>query len=72
VSLEPEQFGADRESLALLALAKQFRDAAAGARRPDVVAKIDEAILLLTGTETEDGGDEKTNVVLRILDGLGL
>ena len=34
--------GADRENRALLAIAKQFRDAASSAGRPDVVAKIDE------------------------------
>ena len=60
---------ADQESLALLAAAKQFRDAASSAGRPDVVAKIDEAILLLAGKR--HGSDDRTNVVLRILDGLG-
>ncbi|MEU4689556.1 hypothetical protein [Actinoplanes sp. NPDC023714] len=59
----------DRE---LLATAKQFRDAASAAGRPDVVAKIDEAILLLADPrETPASGDEKSNIVLRILDGLG-
>jgi hypothetical protein len=66
---------ADQGSLALLALAKQFRDAASTAGRPDVVAKIDEAILLLAGTNDpashRDSGDNKANVVIRILDGLG-
>ena len=66
---------ADRDSRALLAIAKQFRDAAAGAGRPDVVAKIDEAIILLAGTDDRagkvDSSADKANVVLRILDGLG-
>jgi hypothetical protein len=60
----------------LLALAKQFRDAASSAGRPDVVTKIDEAILLLADAGDSAGerrsGDDKTNIVLRILDGLGL
>jgi len=66
---------ADRDSRALLAIAKQFRDAASGAGRSDVVSKIDEAIILLAGTDHTagkvDASDDKTNVVLRILDGLG-
>ena len=60
---------ADHDNHALLAAAKQFRDAASSAGRPDVVAKIDEAILLLAGKP--HGSDDRTNVVLRILDGLG-
>lgn len=66
--------GADRDNRAILAIAKQFRDAASDAGRPDVVAKIDEAIILLAGTERaagKAGGTDRTNVVLRILDGLG-
>jgi hypothetical protein len=59
-----------------MALAKQLRDRALGADRPDVVAKVDEVILLLAGTEAptgkRDGSADKTNVVLRILDGFGL
>ena len=65
----------DRDSRALLVIAKQFRDAASSASRPDVVAKIDEAIILLAGTDDRagkvEGSADKTNVVLRILDGLG-
>jgi hypothetical protein len=64
-----------QENRALLAIAKQFRDAAVKADRRDVVAKIDEAILLLAGSpdpsSERDSGADKTNVVLRILDGLG-
>ena len=75
VTPEREGRNADRDSLALLAVAKQFRDAASSAGRPDVVAKIDEAILLLAGTGSStgkpQGNDDKANVVLRILDGLG-
>lgn len=66
---------ADRDSRALLAIGKQFREAASSAGRPDVVAKIDEVIILIVGADhvagKGDGSDEKTNVVLRILDGLG-
>ena len=56
---------------ALLTLAKQFRDAATAAGRADVVAKIDEAILLLAEPEEIPGPRDRANVVLRILDGLG-
>lgn len=60
------------EERELLTIAKQFRDAASQAGRPDVVAKIDEAIILLAGKDDAAGktGD-RTNVVMRILDGLG-
>nr|WP_296073160.1 hypothetical protein [uncultured Actinoplanes sp.] len=63
----------DHQERALLALAKQFRDAASDAGRPDVVAKIDDAILLLAGPPDADGerGNDRSNLVLRILDGLG-
>jgi len=75
VTQEREGRNADQDTRALLAVAKQFRDAASRAGRPDVVAKIDEAILLLAGTGSSagrpQGSDDKTNVVLRILDGLG-
>jgi hypothetical protein len=74
VAQKREGRNVDQESLALLAVAKQFRDAASSAGRPDVVAKIDEAIILLAGTDMasrRDSSDDKTNVVLRILDGLG-
>ncbi|MCY1145060.1 hypothetical protein OWR29_44275 [Actinoplanes sp. Pm04-4] len=56
----------------LLMLAKQLRDAAAGAGRDDVVAKVDDVVLLLAGTEAAPReGESKGNIVLRILDGLG-
>jgi hypothetical protein len=75
VTQEREGRNAEQDSLALLAVAKQFRDAASSAGRSDVVAKIDEAILLLAGTgssaDKPHGSDDKTNVALRILDGLG-
>ena len=62
----------DRDNRALLAMAKQFRDAASAADRPDVVSKIDEAILLIADPrEQATTSDEKSNIVLRILDGLG-
>ena len=60
----------DIEQERLLALARQLREAAAGAGRADVVAKVDDVILLLAGTEPQ-AGESKSNVVLRILDGLG-
>ena len=60
----------DIEQERLLALARQLREAAAGAGRTDVVAKVDDVILLLAGTEPQEG-ESKSNVVLRILDGLG-
>ena len=60
---------ADQERL--LGMAKQLRRAAADAGRQDVVAKVDDAILLLAGSPPPRSEDEKTNVVLRILDGLG-
>jgi hypothetical protein len=63
------------DSRALLGIGKQFREAAADAGRPDVVAKIDEAIILLAGADdgagTAGGSADRANVVLRILDGLG-
>jgi hypothetical protein len=71
VTQRQEGSGADRGNLALLALAKQFRDAASSAGRPDVVAKIDEAILLLADTGDAAAEPDKANVVLRILDGFG-
>jgi hypothetical protein len=62
---------------ALLMLARQFRDAAATAGRMDVVAKADEAIVLIMSkhdsadtSEPQRDGD-KGNAVIRILDGLG-
>jgi hypothetical protein len=62
----------ERSDRALLAIAKQLRDAALAAGRDDVVAKADEAIILLAGRNQKVGGaDDRTNVVLRILDGLG-
>lgn len=75
VTQEHQERYADQDAHALLVIAKQFREAASSAGRPDVVAKIDEAILLLAGRESAagkpHGSDDKTNVVLRILDGLG-
>ncbi|MBU2669150.1 hypothetical protein KOI35_37120 [Actinoplanes bogorensis] len=58
------------DSAQLLSMAAQLRDAAAQANRPDVVAKVDDVILLLADAQpaTEES---KGNVVLRILDGLG-
>ncbi|MGK5682522.1 hypothetical protein [Actinoplanes sp. URMC 104] len=54
----------------LLVLAKRLRDEAARAGRTDVVAKVDDAILLLAGERADENGST-SNVVLRILDGLG-
>jgi hypothetical protein len=65
--------GGEQETFALLALAKRLRDAAASAQRPDVVAKVDEAILLLAGDAVGKpaNSDDRANIVMRILDGLG-
>ncbi|BBH69360.1 hypothetical protein ACTI_60450 [Actinoplanes sp. OR16] len=60
------------EDRALLAIAKEFRDAASAAGRSDVVTKIDEAILLIADpVERPAAGDDKSSIVMRILDGLG-
>jgi hypothetical protein len=65
----------DQENRALLSLAGQFREAALRAGRADVVAKIDDAILLLASPVQPDSkaksSNDKANAVLRILDGLG-
>ncbi|GAA3940113.1 hypothetical protein [Actinoplanes auranticolor] len=59
---------------ALLVPARDLRTAAVIAGRADVVAKVDEVILLIAGrvepAGTERDGD-KANTVVRILDGLG-
>jgi hypothetical protein len=65
------------EASALLMLARELRDAAVRGGRPDVAAKADEAIVLITGTDdTAAAGEapsdgDKGNAVIRILDGLG-
>jgi hypothetical protein len=58
---------------ALLVLARDLRTAAVTAGRADVVAKVDEVILLIAGrVEPATGRDsDKANAVVRILDGLG-
>ena len=59
----------------LLVLAQRLKDAAAAAGRPEVAAKADEAIVLITAAPgSGDPGDADTdrgNAVVRILDGLG-
>ena len=63
---------------ALLMLARELRDAAVRAGRTDVAARADEAIALITttnrpaGTEKVARDGDKANVVVRVLDGLGL
>jgi len=58
-------------------VARQLRDAAASADRPDVVAKADEAIALITGRDGSSRTGEppregdQGNAIVRILDGLG-
>ena len=62
-------------------LARDLRDAAVNAERPDVAAKAEEAIALLTGPDGAAGGPGdaaagregggSANTVVRILDGLG-
>jgi hypothetical protein len=59
---------------ALLVLARDLRTAAVIAGRADVVAKVDEVILLIAGKEEPAAGErdsDKANTVIRILDGLG-
>jgi hypothetical protein len=58
----------------LLILARDLRTAAVTAGRPDVVAKVDEVILLIAGRDDPAGTErdsDKANTVVRILDGLG-
>ncbi|WP_250003861.1 hypothetical protein [Actinoplanes sp. M2I2] len=55
----------------LLMLAKHLREAAEAAGRTDVVAKVDDLVLMIADAEPP-AAQGKTNVVLRILDGLGL
>lgn len=52
----------------MLGLARQLKEAATRAGRPDVAAEAEEAIRLIVG-ETESNA--KGNAVLRFLDGLG-
>ena len=60
---------------ALLMLARELRDAAVTAGRPDVAAKAEEAIALITSSTTDSGDTardgDKGDTVVRILDGLG-
>ena len=62
---------------ALLMLARELRDAAVIAGRADVAAKAEEAIVLITGPKDPAGptepakGSDKSDTVVRILDGLG-
>lgn len=61
----------ERQSEALLALAQKLREAATIAGRKDVVAKVDDVIRQISaGGETERDPD-KTNALIRFLDGLG-
>lgn len=66
------------EAARLLALARQLREAAIHAARPDVAGKADEIIALVVvgddpadGADQESGRDRKSNAVLKFLDGLG-
>ncbi len=54
----------------LLILARRLREDAGQAGRTDVVAKVDDVIILLAGAKPE-ADESKANVVIRILDGLG-
>ena len=54
----------------LLSLAAQLRRAAADAGRDDVVAKVDEGIMLIAGERAGDG-DGKAGSIIKFLDGLG-
>lgn len=56
----------------LLSLAREFREAAVSAGRSDVVAKIDETILLIADPDRAVGRQEdKADLAVRILNGLG-
>jgi hypothetical protein len=83
---QPPEAHIGDHAAALLSLALRLKDAAARAGRPDVVAKADEAIDLLTDARDPVGSDDRTpntddrpptsdgkdgNTVIRILDGLG-
>ena len=74
----PEPADTGQDAARLLTVALQLREAAIRAGRLDVVAKADEAIVLIAGADDSIGSDErksdrdgKGNTVLRILDGLG-
>jgi hypothetical protein len=60
----------DRDDEALLTLAARLRRAATDADRPDVVAKVDEVIVLIAGEQAR-AGDGKAASILKFLDGLG-
>ena len=57
--------------MVLLALAEKLRDVAAEAGRPDVAAKAEEAMTLVSRPAGSNQESDKANVVIRILDGLG-
>ncbi len=62
------------EPAALLMLARDLRAAAVTAGRPDVVAKVEEVILVIAGQDgpaPAERDSDKANTVVRILDGLG-
>jgi hypothetical protein len=69
--------GPGERTTALLGLAAQLRATAADADRPDVVAKVDEVMLLIVGEggAADNGagkaGPGKADTVLRLLNGLG-
>jgi hypothetical protein len=72
----PEQADAQHEAARLLPLARRLREAATRAGRPDVVAKVDEVIALVgapdpVGDDQTPGQQDRSNAVLRVLDGLG-
>ena len=60
----------DRREAVMLALAERLRETAVAAGRTDVAAKAAEAASLLRTAEPAQGKDT-SNVVIRILDGLG-
>jgi hypothetical protein len=72
-----EQDDVRQDAARLLPLARQLREAATRAGRLDVVAKADEVIALVVANDPVDdddqkpGHDDKSNTVLKILDGLG-
>lgn len=61
----------DDADTALLRLAAQLRRAADDAGRADVVAKVDEIVVLVAGDPGPAGGRGRAAAVIRFLDGLG-
>jgi hypothetical protein len=59
------------DTATLLRLAAQLRRAATDADRPDVVARVDDLVVLIAGDDAPTSRDGKAASVLKFLDGLG-